>query len=103
MPKVLIATSTLAGPDQPFLAVLRAAGLEAVYPRDWTPPTEDDLIAGLAGVSAVVAGMEPYTRRVIEAAPALRVIARVGVGYDAVDTAAAADRGVAVTITPGVN
>src|SRR4029079_3559832 len=33
----------------------------------------------------------------------LRVVARAGVGYDAVDLAAANDRGVAVTITPGTN
>jgi phosphoglycerate dehydrogenase-like enzyme len=103
MHKVLIATSTLAGPDEPFLGVLRGAGLEVVYPREWKQFTEADMAAELAGVSAAIAGMEPYTRRVIEAAPALRVIARVGVGYDAVDTAAAADRGVAVTVTPGVN
>jgi phosphoglycerate dehydrogenase-like enzyme len=103
MPKVLIATSTLAGPGWPFLDVLRGANLDIVYPRAWKQFTEDELIAELAGAAAVVAGMEPYTRRVIEACPGLRVIARVGVGYDAVDTAAAADRGVAVTITPGVN
>ena len=57
----------------------------------------------LPGVSATIAGSEPYTRRVLEANPGLRVIARAGVGYDAVDVAAATDRGVAVTITPGTN
>src|SRR5262249_50129452 len=50
-----------------------------------------------------IAGSEPYTRRVLEAMPSLRVIARAGVGYDAVDLAAATDRGVAVTIAPGTN
>ena len=103
MHKVLIATPTLAGPGWPFLDVLRDAGLEVVYPRRPKQLTEDELIAELPGVSAVVAGMEPYTRRVIESSPELRVIARVGVGYDAVATAAAAERGVAVTVTPGVN
>jgi phosphoglycerate dehydrogenase-like enzyme len=103
MHKVLIATPTLAGPDWPFLDVLRGAGLEVVYPRQRKALTEDDLLVELEGVAAVVAGMEPYTRRVIEASQGLRVIARVGVGYDAVDTDAAAERGVAVTVTPGVN
>jgi phosphoglycerate dehydrogenase-like enzyme len=47
--------------------------------------------------------MAPYTARVLDAHPALRVIARVGVGYDAVDVPAATARGVAVTIAPGTN
>src|SRR5262249_13647235 len=46
---------------------------------------------------------EPYTARLLDACPGLRVIARVGVGYDAVDLAAATARGVVVTITPGAN
>jgi phosphoglycerate dehydrogenase-like enzyme len=40
---------------------------------------------------------------VLAAHPSLRVIARVGVGYDAVDVAAATARGIAVTIAPGTN
>jgi phosphoglycerate dehydrogenase-like enzyme len=40
---------------------------------------------------------------VIEANPTLRVIARAGVGYDAVDLAAATDHGIAVAIAPGTN
>ena len=35
--------------------------------------------------------------------PALRLVARVGVGYDAIDVAAATAAGVAVTTTPGAN
>jgi phosphoglycerate dehydrogenase-like enzyme len=64
---------------------------------------EEELFGQLEGISATLAGSEPYTRRVIQAHPALRVIARVGVGYDAVDVAAATEGGVAVTITPGTN
>jgi phosphoglycerate dehydrogenase-like enzyme len=50
-----------------------------------------------------VAGSEPYTREVLVEASDLRAIARCGVGYDAVDVAAATDRGVAVLITPNGN
>ncbi|NOX56655.1 MAG: phosphoglycerate dehydrogenase, partial [Planctomycetes bacterium] len=39
----------------------------------------------------------------IEALPQLRVIARSGVGYDAIDLEACDEAGVVVTITPGVN
>ena len=40
---------------------------------------------------------------VLESLPELRVIARTGVGYDAVDLATADERGIVVATTPGVN
>jgi phosphoglycerate dehydrogenase-like enzyme len=103
MPKVLIGPLTLAGVDAPYLKVLRDAGFEAVYPPKPKLLTEDELLRDLAGTVATIAGSEPYTRRVIEAMPELRVIARAGVGYDAVDLVAATERGVAVTFAPGTN
>jgi len=102
-PRVLVTPTVLAGIDGLFLEVLRAGGLEAVYPARPVQPTESDLLEDLPGISAVLAGSEPYTRRVIESSPGLRVIARAGVGYDAVDVAAATEHGIAVTITPGTN
>ncbi|MBY0524585.1 MAG: phosphoglycerate dehydrogenase [Gemmataceae bacterium] len=103
MPKVLIAPSTLAKIEGPFLKALREAGFELVFPERAVQMTEDELLKKLQGISASLAGSEPYTRRVIEANPQLRVIARAGVGYDAVDLAAATERGIAVTICPGTN
>jgi len=103
MPKVLIATAILAGLDKPFLHLLHDAGFDVVYPRERKQLTEDELIEALQGVAASLAGSEPYTRRVIESSPQLAVIARNGVGYDAVDVAAATQHGIAVTVTPGAN
>jgi phosphoglycerate dehydrogenase-like enzyme len=103
MPKVLIAPMTLAGAEGPFLQVLRDAGFEIVYPPRPVQLTEAELLRELQGATASLAGSEPYTRRVLEAHPSLRVIARVGVGFDAVDLAAATERGIAVTTTPGTN
>jgi phosphoglycerate dehydrogenase-like enzyme len=65
--------------------------------------TEQDLLDQLRGIPACLAGSEPYSRKVFEAFPQLRVVARVGVGYDAVDVQAATDHGVVVTIAPGTN
>jgi phosphoglycerate dehydrogenase-like enzyme len=93
----------LAGLDADFVKVLRAGGFELVYPKNVRQLTEDELLEMLKGVSASLAGSEPYTRRVLDAHPQLRVIARAGVGYDAVDCAAATEHGVAVTITPNTN
>ena len=103
MQKVLIAPMTLATLDGPFLRVLREAGFEVVYPAKAAQMTEEELLTALHGISAALSGSEPYTARVLAANPSLRVIARAGVGYDAVDLAAATAHGVAVTITPGTN
>jgi phosphoglycerate dehydrogenase-like enzyme len=103
MNKVLMAPMTLVGLEGAFVEVLREAGFELVYPNTGTQLLEDELMAFLPGIKASLAGSEPYTARVLAANPQLRVIARVGVGYDAVDVAAATKHGCAVTITPGTN
>jgi phosphoglycerate dehydrogenase-like enzyme len=103
MDKVLIAPMTLAGLDGAWVRVLREAGLELVYPNTGTQLTEDELMEWLPGIKAALAGSEPYTPRVLKAFPQLRVVARVGVGYDAVDVEAASKIGCAVTIAPGTN
>lgn len=102
MPKC--AVTSLAGEKGPHIETLQNAGFELVFKSDdqdlWK---EDDLIALLEGVSGIVAGSEPYTRRVIENCPDLRVIARSGVGYDAIDVEACDEKGIVVATTPGVN
>jgi D-3-phosphoglycerate dehydrogenase len=103
MPKVLIAPVQLYNLDAPFKQALLDAGFELVFPKRRAQLTEDELLEILSGVSASLASSEPYTKRVFAAHPQLRVVARAGVGYDAVDTAAATEHGVAVTITPNTN
>jgi phosphoglycerate dehydrogenase-like enzyme len=65
--------------------------------------TEAELLDALPGVFGTLAGSEPYTDRVFRAAPDLRVIARWGVGFDAIDVAAATRHGVAVCTAVGAN
>jgi len=103
MSKVLIAPATLSDVGGPYLEALRGAGLEVVFSPFPAQMVEEELLPTLNGITASLAGSEPYTRRVLDANPQLRVIARAGVGYDAVDLAAAAEHGIAVTITPGTN
>jgi D-3-phosphoglycerate dehydrogenase len=66
-------------------------------------PAEDALIAACANADAILARLGTVTRRVIEAAPRLRIIARHGVGVDAVDLEAATARGIVVTTTGAIN
>lgn len=103
MPKVLIGPAPLAKLTGRFLDELLGAGFEPVYPAAARQMTEEELLATVSGIPAVMAGSEPYTRRVFEANSGLRVVARAGVGYDAVDVEAATQHGVVVTITPGAN
>jgi D-3-phosphoglycerate dehydrogenase len=103
MPKVIIGPATLAGVEAPYLELLRGAGFEPVWPRRRAQMNEAELLDLLSGVEACLAGSEPYTPRVFDAHPQLRVVARVGVGFDAVDLAAATQHGVAVAIAPGTN
>ncbi len=103
MPRILIAPTTLAGIEAPYIGVLKAAGFELVFPKVKVQLNEEQILDHLKGVVASVAGSEPYTRGVIAAHPQLRAICRVGVGWDAVDGEAATDHGVAVTIAPNTN
>ena len=105
MPRVLITPATLNGIDGRYLTVLEQAGFDVVTPpAPWDHQlVEQELMDLLPGIDATIAGMEPYNARVLAAFPQLKVIARVGVGYDAVDLAAAHQQGVVVTITAGAN
>ena len=103
MPKVLIAPSPLAQMTGGFLDVLNKGGFELVYPGLGRQLVESEVLGILPGIPAAVAGSEPYTRKVFEANPQLKIVARVGVGYDAVDVQAATDHGVVVTTVPGTN
>jgi phosphoglycerate dehydrogenase-like enzyme len=101
--KVLISASLLFRLPGEFVDVLVAGGFEPVYPPAPKQLTENELLSLLPGVAATLCGSEPYSRRVLAASPALRVIGRVGVGYDAVDEQAATEHGVAIVIAPGTN
>lgn len=84
-------------------ALLREAGLTIrLEPRTGhRAPTEVARIVGDA--VAVIASTDPFDADVFAACPNLRVIARTGVGVDAIDVAAATDAGVVVATTPGAN
>lgn len=80
---------------------LATPGLELVRAARFGPLGEEELIEALRDVSGVIASSDRYTRRVLEAAPGLRAIARTGVGYDSVDLEAATRLGIVVVTTPG--
>jgi glyoxylate reductase len=88
---------------EPALEALRAAGEVRVDGREAAIP-QADLLALVAGADAILTLLhDRVDDELLEAAgPQLRCVANVAVGYDNVDLAAAARRGVVVTNTPGV-
>ncbi len=89
--------------DDEAAAILKAADCEVVVDRYTPARTEDQLIDVLQGVHGVIASVDPFTPAVLAEAKDLKVIARSGVGYDAVDVPAATRHGIAVCIARGSN
>jgi len=103
MARVLLTTAQVSSVTDELVRPLIDAGHELAQLPNTQASNEDVLIAAAAGAVAVVAGVEPYTPRFFDASPDLKVIARTGVGYDAIDLEAATAHGVLVTTTPGAN
>jgi D-3-phosphoglycerate dehydrogenase len=89
--------------DDPVLHPLKADGHEIAAVDSISVRSEAALIDALQGMAASLASIEPYTAAVLAETPDLRVISRLGVGYDAIDVAEATRRGIVVCTTPGAN
>src|SRR5262245_32727793 len=66
-------------------------------------PEAELMAAAKDAVALIVRSETKVTRKVIEAAPKLKVVGRAGVGTDNIDVEAATQRGVVVMNTPGGN
>ncbi|HRZ80028.1 MAG TPA: NAD(P)-dependent oxidoreductase [bacterium] len=103
MKRVLLAT------DKPFAAkavakiqeICDKAGYQLVKLESYTSP--DQLKDAVKDVHAVIVRSDLITKEVIDAASELKIVVRGGAGYDNVDCKAAAEKGVVVMNTPGVN
>ena len=97
--RVLITTVPFGVQRQP-LDLLEADGVEYVINPIGRRLKEEELATLAANFGVLIAGTEPITARVMDAAPQLKLISRVGVGLDNVDLAAARARGITVSYTP---
>jgi glyoxylate reductase len=85
-----------------ILSLLQSQHTVDVYQGEGTIP-RDDLLRRVADKDALICLLtEQIDRDVFEAAPALKIVANIAVGYDNIDVAAARQRGVVVTNTPDV-
>ena len=98
MPSILITRKL----PSSVIAKLSAVADVDVYTGDAAIPA-DELRARVAGKDALVCLLtDAVDRTVIDAAPTLKVIANVAVGYNNIDVAYARSRGIVVTNTPDV-
>ena len=103
MTRILVTPTVYRDGRGPWRDVLDAADFEVVIPSDdCTQVDTATLLRHLRGIDGTLASVERYDRAVF-AGSKIRAVARVGVGYDAIDVSAATDHRVAVTITPGTN
>ena len=83
------------------LAVLRDAGIEV---DSLVGRSRDELVAALAEADGLIVRSETRVdRELLAAGPRLAVVARAGVGVDAIDVEAATAAGILVLNTPGAN
>ncbi len=79
---ILVTPRSLSKGGHPALAPLVEAGFDLIMPTPGETPDEEALIAALPGCVGWLAGVEPVSERVLEAADRLKVISRNGTGVD---------------------
>ena len=98
MPHVFV---TRALPGDPTPRLREVADVD-VWP-DEEPPSHDELVRRAADADALLTMLsDPIDAAVLDAGKRLRIVAQMAVGYDNIDVAAATERGILVTNTPGV-
>ena len=101
--RVLVTPTSYAKNDPRLKTDLEALVGEVIYNPTGKPLASADLARLLPGVDGFIAGLDGIDRAALQAADQLKVIARYGVGLDNVDLAAAREKGIVITITPGAN
>jgi D-3-phosphoglycerate dehydrogenase len=69
----------------------------------FTDVSEEHIVQHIADYDAAILGVAPFTPRIIEHATRLRIVSRLGVGYDAVDVPALTRAGIPLTVVGTAN
>lgn len=97
---IAIGPSSFAEHDQSPLKILMQSEFRIVPNPYGRRLTEEETIHHLKGIDGLIAGLEPLNEKVLSNAPDLKVIARVGIGMENVDLAAAKKHNITVSNTP---
>lgn len=98
--RVLITTIPFGEVNRRPLELLEAAGVDYAINPIGRKLREEELAELIGDFDVLIAGTEPITAKVLDRAPRLKLISRVGIGLDSVDLQAARRRGVLVSYTP---
>ncbi len=101
--RILVTPRSLTAEPHPEVEKLRERGFEIVYATAGAMPSEQELMGLVPGCIGWLAGVEPVTPRIVEAADRLKVISRNGVGVDNLPLDDLTRRGVRVMIAEGAN
>jgi len=103
MKRILITPRSLTSGPHPQIDRLRDAGFEVITSTPNALPTEAELISLLPGCIGWLAGIEPVSPKVIDAARDLRIVSRNGTGIDNLPMDHLRRRDVAVATAGGAN
>lgn len=101
--QILVTPTSYGQYDRRLITDLEAQVRHVTYNQTGKPLTSAQLSELLPGVDGYIAGLDAIDAAALAAADSLQVIARYGIGTNNVDLAAAAERGIVVTNTPGAN
>lgn len=103
MNKILVTPRSLTRSGHPAFGRLKDAGYEVIMCTPGTTPDETELKALLPECVGWLAGVEPVTPEVIDAAARLRVISRNGTGVDNLPLAYLEQKGICLKKAAGTN
>jgi D-3-phosphoglycerate dehydrogenase len=101
--RILITPRSLTRGRSPELQPLENAGYELIYARPGQTPIEDELLELVPGCRGWLAGVEPISERVLQAATGLKAISRNGTGVDNIPLEAAQRLGIKVLRAEAAN
>ena len=79
---------------------LKDEGVELIEAKVRERLSEEELLDVIGDMDGIICGDDRITRRVLDAAPQLKVISKWGTGIDSIDSESAAQRGIPVFRTP---
>jgi D-3-phosphoglycerate dehydrogenase / 2-oxoglutarate reductase len=103
MRRILVTPRSLSASEHPAIQLLRDQGWEVIFGPRGRLPEEAELLQLLPGCAGWLAGVEPISVRVLDAANQLQVISRNGSGIDNIPLEEAKGRGIAVLSAAGAN
>lgn len=100
MQKILVSPSSFGECGLEPFDLLKEGGFEIIPNPYGRKLSEDEIIEHASDITGVIAGVETYSRRVLDSLKNLKCISRVGVGVDSIDLNYAREKGINVLITP---